>query len=409
MKKGLATLLFIIFALLFVSCDENVVKLYIWGSYMDEEVLAAFTEETGIQVKTILFDSNEIAITQIKSSSFDVCVPSDYAIEQLIEEDLLAEIDFERVMEEVDYEGEIGDFYIDAVYQIFDYFSKDAAKPIDIQKYAVPYFLGVVSLLYNTKTVDRSLLEELNWDALTLPEYKTSYYDSARDSFMVALKTLGYSANTEDPKELEKAFEYLMDAKNETTSYKVDQILDEMIGDPPVHDIAMVYSGDGIYLMTENESLDLYKPTTGTDVWMDAMVIPKNAKNEDGAYRLISWLSSYDAMMANTEYVGYTSPRRDVYEQIVSEDGSYYDYEEHYRIEFDENDESYRHLPVGKRIIDDYWNQIRAYEPYRDDMTILFYVFAGIGAASVGFYCFYRSQKKRKNRKNYLERKQPIS
>jgi spermidine/putrescine-binding protein len=387
MRKLCLLFLALLSVITLVGCEENVVKLYIWGEYHDESVIAQFTEETGIKVKIILFDSNEVAVTQIENSSFDVCVPSDYAIEQLASMNLLQELDWERIFPNQSYE----EVYTQPILDVFDYLKNSG---FEISKYAAPYFCGVVNLLYNTETVDYDDLEEYDWDILSLDKYKVSIIDSSRDAFMLALKTLGYSMNTENLSELEDAYNYLRDTKHKNTSYKTDQILEEMNG-VIIHDIAVIYSGDGLYLMSENPTLDMYSPTKGTDVWIDGMVIPKNARNVDGAYELISWLSSFDSMLANSEYVGYTSPRQDVLDEITSEEGTYGDFKDYYSIFFRDNDEIYKYLPTGKRIMDDYWNQIRAYEPYKDYSFV--FVFLGAIVLLAASFIFIYKYKLRRN------------
>jgi spermidine/putrescine-binding protein len=183
------------------------------------------------------------------------------------------------------------------------------------------------------------------------------FYDSSRDSFMIALKVLGASMNTPTTQELADAETWLTDvAGNDTVQFLTDEVLDNML-DPARHDMAVVYSGDAVYLMFENDKLGYAVPEEGTNVWVDAMVIPKNAENVDLAYDFINFMTTYDAMLANTLEVAYTSPRQDVINEIVTSEE--YDVDS-YVVTVGENDEVFRYNAQFKQMLEEAWARVRS-------------------------------------------------
>ncbi len=303
MKKIILTLL-LLSLFVFVSCSNNndadngVVNIYNWGEYIDEDLLVKFEEETGIKVVYDTFDSNESMYVKLKNGgvSYDLLIPSDYMIERMIKEDMLQPLNFDNIP---NYK------YI-----------RDDVKGLSYdpnEQYTVPYFWGTVGILYNANIVT----DEVNsWDILWDEKYSGEIfmYDSQRDSIMVALKKLGYSLNSTDPQQLEEAKQLLLDQKPLVQSYFGDPIRDKMIGEEGV--LAVVYSGDAMYCMMENENLAYAIPKEGSNTWFDSMVIPKNAENKENAEAFINFMSNPENSLANTEYIGYSTVNTNTYEML---------------------------------------------------------------------------------------------
>lgn len=274
------------------GCGESKpsINVYNWGEYINTDVLDIFEGETGIRVVYDTFATNEDLYVKMKQggSSYDVVFPSDYMIERMIREDLLLEMDLENIpmFEKID------DKFLDIDYD-----------PNNI--YSVPYMWGTVGIIYNTKMVDRELTAWADlWDEAFSKEI--IMLNSQRDTLAVALKKLGYSMNTRNIKELEEARDELIAQKPLVLAYLGDEVKDVMIGGEAA--IAVVWSGDAQAMIEENPDLKYVIPAEGTNLWVDAMVIPKNAENVEGAEKFINFMTRPDIAAMNADYIGYSSP-----------------------------------------------------------------------------------------------------
>ena len=268
------------------------VIVYNWGEYIDPEIIDLFEEETGIDVIYEEFETNEIMYPKIQSGAiaYDVVCPSDYMIQRMIENDLLAEINYDHIPN-LKY---IGDNYMKMSRQ-FD----------PENKYSVPYLWGTVGILYNKKMVDEPVD---SWGILWDKKYEDSILmqDSVRDAFAVALKYLGYSLNSTDLDELEAAKNLLIEQKPLVQAYVIDQVRDKMIGGEAA--LGVIYSGEALYCQQENPDLDYVIPKEGTNIWIDSWVIPKNAKNVENAEAFINFLCRPDIAKMNFDYITYSIP-----------------------------------------------------------------------------------------------------
>ena len=289
---------------------SNVLKLYLPGEYLGENVIGDFEKQFGVRVIVENFDSNEMMYTKLMAGDrYDVIIPSDYMIERLMNEDFLQPLDKSMIpnMENMS----------DAVLGM----SYDPDNT-----YSIPYFWGSVGLVYNHENVDPAVIESEGWEVLRNTDYAGHIYiyDSERDSFMMAFKALGYSMNTEDPNEINDAYEWLLQMNNTMSPvYVTDEVIDGMMNG--YKDIAVVYSGDAAVVLDENEDMSFYMPSQGTNIWCDAMVIPKNAENPKLAHEFINYMLTYEAAFDNTETVGYTSPNAEVFEEMTSSEDLYAD------------------------------------------------------------------------------------
>ncbi len=390
MKKVILLLVVLTFSVLLVSCDSTpTLKLYNWGEYIDDDLIAQFEEASGYKVKQIAFDSNEVAITQIKAGNqYDLVVPSDYAIEQLASDDLIMPIDWSEITT-FDPNTDLADGLSSILDEV-----KNAANGFDILEYSVPYFWGNVGILYNATTVDIADLD--GWDSLTNSDYNIAFYNSSRDAFMPALKATGaLTINDPTNTEFDVAVSWLNDALTQETDVITDEIFDAML-QPSRYDMAISYSGDANYLMSENDELDFYVPEEGTNVWVDGFVLP-NGANEELAYAFINFMLTYDSALQNTEWVGYSTPRKDVFDDVLAPGGSFEDYSASYDVRINANDEVYRYNLDLKTQMDTKWQEILANKGYEDEgLGLGAYIAIGIIIVLVVSSTTYSVIKKRK-------------
>lgn len=324
---------------------SNVLKLYLPGEYLGENVISDFEKQYGVRVIVENFDSNEMMYTKLMAGDrYDVIIPSDYMIERLMNEDFLQPLDKSMIpnMENMS----------DAVLGM----SYDPDNT-----YSIPYFWGSVGLVYNHENVDPAVIESEGWEVLRNTDYAGHIYiyDSERDSFMMAFKALGYSMNTEDPNEINNAYEWLLQMNNTMSPvYVTDEVIDGMMNG--YKDIAVVYSGDAAVVLDENEDMSFYMPSQGTNIWCDAMVIPANAENPKLAHEFINYMLTYEAAFDNTETVGYTSPNAEVFEEMTSSEDLYADNAAYLPRSGYEKDEMFHDNQVLMRELSKLWIKVKA-------------------------------------------------
>lgn len=324
--------------------EGQTLHIYNWGEYTGENIIGDFEEETGATVVMENFDSNEqMYIKVANGESYDLLVPSDYMIQRLIEEDLLQKLDKSKLT--------CMDKLADAV----------KGLPYDPNNdYSVPYFWGTVGIVYDKNKVDIEDLEREGYNIFLDEKYKGDVYlyDSERDSFMMALKALGYSMNTENEAELQEAYDWLVQCvETMDTEIVTDEIIDNMAQGRKA--LGLIYSGDASYVMAENENMGYYMPESGTNLWSDAMVIPKNAKNPELAHAFINYASDYDGAYDNSSYVGYTSANQEVMDVLSGEGGDYEGINAYIPRTDNENDEVFVYNEDTKKIISDLWSRVK--------------------------------------------------
>ena len=319
--------------------------VYNWGEYTGENIISGFEELTGAKVVMDNFDSNEqMYIKVANGDAYDVLVPSDYMIQRMMQEDMLQKLAPETRKECL---SELA----------------DAIKglPYDPKnEYSIPYFWGTVGIVYDKTKVSEEDLENEGWNIFLDQKYKGDIYlyDSERDSFMMALKALGYSMNTTSEDELNEAFNWLVQCvQTMDPEIVTDEIIDNMAQARKA--LGLIYSGDAAYVMSENENMGFYMPTSGTNLWSDAMVIPKNAKNPKLANEFIRYITSYDAAMDNSSYVGYTSPNKEVTEELGGEGGDYDGINAYTPRSGYDKDEVFQYDEATRKIIADLWSRVK--------------------------------------------------
>ena len=327
---AIAALLLLPLVFVFSSCENEgggVTTLYVynWGEYISDgsddslDSNAAFEEwyyeEYGEHVKVnySTFSSNEDLYAKISSGtvSYDVIVPSDYMIERMINEDMLVPLNYENIP---NVENLSEDFFgEDAPFRYYD----------PENKYSVPYFYGVVGVIYNTEMVDEDCENIGSWNLMWDEDYKGDIlqFNNSRDAFGTAMYKLGLDVNSDNEEDWRAALEELKKQKNILQGYVMDEIYNKMENGSAA--IATYYAGDFFTMYEENEALDFFYPEEGTNLYIDAMCIPKGCQNQLIAERYIDFMLSREPAVANAEYTYYASPNK-----LVYEDEEYQDYME---------------------------------------------------------------------------------
>lgn len=279
------------------------VKVYNWGEYLDEDLLQEFESQYGIHVIYDTFTTNEEMYPKIEAdpSLYDVICPSDYMVEKMIQKGLLSPLNYDNIPNI----SNIGETYMKKA-QDFD----------PNNTYCVPYTYGTVGILYNTTMVDEEIT---SWNILWDEKYKQDIImqDSVRDAFMVALKKLGYSANTTNETEVAEAAALLKEQYPLVKAYVIDEVRDKMINNAAA--LGVIYSGEYMICTEENEDLAYVIPEEGSNVWIDGWVVTSGAKNKENAEKWIDFLCTKEAALANFEYIGYATPNMAAREEIDAE------------------------------------------------------------------------------------------
>lgn len=292
MKKLVSLLLLLALLLPVCASAQEVVNVFNWEDYIDESVLQQFEQETGIHVNYMRFTTNEDMMVQVEANpgAFDVVFPSDYMVERMLNKDLLAEINYDNIP--------------NAKY-ILESLQNPAYDPEG--KHSIPYMWGTVGILYNTRMVEEPVD---SWGILWDEKYAGSVFmmDSIRDSMGVTLKYLGYSMNTRDIVALEATKQKLIEQKQAgiVKAYQVDETKDKMVAGEAA--LALMWSGDAQYAIDLNPDLAYAVPMEGSNVWVDPMVIMKNAKNMENAEKFVDFLCRPDIAQKNCEEIWYSSP-----------------------------------------------------------------------------------------------------
>ncbi len=280
--------------------ENGSITVFNYGDYIDRDLIAQFENEYGITVNYEEYVAPEDMYTKYTSGAidYDVIITSDYMVEKLMSEDQLLPIDTSG-MEHI---GNIGDRYWEFC-RAFD----------PENSYAVPYLWGTVGIIYNTTMVD----DDVNsWNIMWDEDYANSIImeNSVRDAFIAPLRLRGDSINTTDEAELRAACDMLVDQYPLVYAYQVDETRDSMISGEAA--LGMIYSGDATVAIEANPDLAYTIPSEGSNVWIDCAVIPASATNVEGAQQFIDFLCSYDAAMANFEYIYYGTPNEAILDDL---------------------------------------------------------------------------------------------
>ncbi|MBS4189657.1 ABC transporter substrate-binding protein [Bacillus sp. FJAT-49705] len=314
----------------------NTLTIFNWGDYIDQDLIKRFEKETGIKVIYETFDSNEAMLTKIEQggTSYDIAIPSEYAIDKMIKENLLIPIDHSKVPNLK---------YIDPRFMDLSFDPKN--------KYSVPYFWGTVGIAYNKAMIGD--IEITSWDDLWDPKFKNQILivDGAREVMGMSLNSLGYSLNDTNEKHLIEAKEKLDLLTPNIKAIVGDEI--RMLLETEEAGIGLVWSGVAQEIMWENEDVEYVVPEEGSNLWFDNMVIPKTSKNPEAAHQFINFMLDPEIAAQNTEYVGYSTPNKGALEymdeEVISDERFYPDEELTSKLEVYEN--------LGKRMLA-YYNDL---------------------------------------------------
>jgi len=279
--------------------DQRTVNVCSWGEYIDDSLIEQFEEETGITVNYQTVESNEALYSLLKTGAgdYDVIVPSDYMIGRLIEEDMLAELDYDNIP---NY-AKIGDDYKSLSYD-------------PNNKYTVPYTWGTLGIIYNSTMVDEPIT---SWSAMFDPQYKGNVLmiRSSRDALAAALLYLGYDINTTNEAQIREAYEVLAKAKSNGVyqAFVMDEVYNKMEGGNAA--IAMYYAGDYLTMLENNPDLKYVVPEEGSNWFVDAMCVLKDAENKEEAEAWINFIAGTEANLRNMDYIWYASPNTEALEQ----------------------------------------------------------------------------------------------
>ena len=327
------------------STTKPTLKVFSWGAYIDETVITDFEKAYNCRVIYDTYDSNELMYTKLQpGEKYDILVPTDHMVERLIAETKLQKIDLTKITN------------LSGV-------NKDLLnRPFDPNnQYSVPYFYGNIGIIYNKDNVTLSDLESEGWNILKNVKYKERIYvyDSARDVFMMAYKSLGYSINTTVTSQIDAAFNWLKEMNSTTKPIYIDEtLIDNMVNGEK--DLAVDFSGDAAYVLSQNPKMSFFVPEEGTNLWTDSMVIPANSENVDLAHKWINFMLSADVALKNTEYVGYTSPVVSAFEAVTAVGGTYYNNPAYAPRLGNALDEVHAYSPELVSILSDKWTRVKA-------------------------------------------------
>lgn len=387
------------------SCSEGGEKVktlyvYNWGEYISDgsegclDSNKAFEDwyykQYGERVKVVYstFSSNEDMYAKLSSGSvsYDVVVPSDYMIERLIDEDMLAPLNYDNIPNITNI---VPEFYgPDAE---FDYYDEGSV-------YSVPYFYGMIGIIYNTKMVKDK--EDLgSWDLMWNPKYKGNIlqFNNSRDAFGTAQYKLGIDVNSKDEKDWRRALEELRKQKDIVQGYVMDEIFNKMEGGSAA--ISAYYAGDFLAMYENNEDLDFYYPEEGTNLYVDAMCIPKSSKNKELAEAYINFMLSEEPAVANALYTYYASPNKVVLESEEYIEGMNEIREDAYELMYNadalKTATPYKNLPGSQlALINNLWEELKS----DIEISPLIYILCiGIVIALASFGIFFAVRKRIRN------------
>ena len=317
----LAALLLFPLVMGLTACSEgggDTVTLYVynWGEYISDgsegtldtnEMFEEWYYETygvRVEVNYSTYSSNESMYAKLSSGSvnYDVVVPSDYMIERMIAEDMLAELNFDNIPHASNLHPDF--FGPDAVY---DYYDPD-------NKYAIPYMYGMIGIIYNTTMVEANDPSLGSWNLMWDERHAGNIlqFNNSRDAFGTAQYFLGLDVNSTDEAEWRQALEKLKEQKPILQGYVMDEIFNKMENGSAA--IAAYYAGDFLTMYENNEDLEFFYPAEGTNLYVDAMCIPKASQNKEIAEAYIDFMLTEEAAVANAEYTYYASPNNAVRE-----------------------------------------------------------------------------------------------
>jgi len=281
------------------ASDE--LHLYTWSNYVDQDLIDAFRQQTGIKVISDIFDSNETMLATFqagKAGTYSVIYPSDYKVIQMVKLGYLSELEHDR---------------LEGIRHILPRFQQSVHDPGN--HYSVPVSWGTTGLIYNSDKVTEPPTDwSYLWDNKDKLSRRLTLLDDVREVMGATLRSLGYSYNSTDPQQLKQAFDRLMELKPAIATFTSDAWRDQLVaGDLS---ISMGYSADAVNVMNQSPKLRYVIPSSGTSLWSDTMVIPKTAPNPDAAYAWISFMLQPEIAARVTERLFFATPNQSAFNQL---------------------------------------------------------------------------------------------
>lgn len=363
--------------------EKTVLKVYNWGEYISNgsdnslNVIAEFeARNKDISVEYTTYATNEEMYAKIASGSadYDIIIPSDYMIAKMIKEDMLSKLNFNNIP---NYKN------INKQFKHLEYDPKN--------EYTVPYTWGTVGIVYNKTKVTEPVD---SWRILWDPKYTNDVlmFDNSRDSYGIALKMLGFSQNTTNKAELDKATAVLKEQKMLVQAYVMDEIFSKMPNGEAA--LAPYYAGDALTMIDDNPDLDFVVPKEGTNRFVDCMVVLKSSKNKEAAEKFINFMLEPDIAKANIEFIGYSTPLDNVKNMLDDEiKNSPISYPPD---EILEKCDTFINLPTETNVyMQEGWIDVKAYG--EDNLgALLFLIFTLL--AILGFVIYLNIKKHRNNK-----------
>ncbi|HCM88554.1 MULTISPECIES: ABC transporter substrate-binding protein [Vagococcus] len=292
------------------NSGAKVLTIYNWGDYIDPTLLKKFEKEYGYKVIYETFDSNEAMLTKVEQggTAYDIAIPSEYMIQKMMKQNLLLKLDHSKIK---------GLETIDSTFLDLPFDKKN--------QYSIPYFWGTLGIIYNDKFIKEEEMQ--HWDDLWKPELKNNVMliDGAREVIGLALNSNGHSLNSKTDNELDQASEKLTGMTDNVKAIVADEIKMYMINEESA--TAVTFSGEAREMLDNNEHLHYVIPEEGSNLWFDNIVIPKTAKNIDGAYDFINFMLEPENAATNSEYIGYSTPNKEAKKLLpkeITEDEQFY-------------------------------------------------------------------------------------
>jgi spermidine/putrescine transport system substrate-binding protein len=286
------------------AADSNTLYVYTWANYTDDELIQTFQEQTGVRVVVDIYDSNEIMLAKLEAgggSQYSIVYPSDYAVTQMIESDLLAELDKSQLQ---------------GLDNLRDQWQNPSYDPGNA--HSVPTTWGTTGLIYNSESLGAEIQ---GWDYLfdnvnSLSRQVTLLND-VREVFGGVLMHLGYSLNSTDPAEIEEAYQALVQLKPAIAAFLTNGWEDQLAsGD---FSVSMAYSSDAIALIDEVPELTYIVPETGSSIWTDTMAILRTAPNPDAAYAWINYVLAPENSAKLAERLKFATPNKAAFDLLPAE------------------------------------------------------------------------------------------
>jgi len=285
------------------NANKNLLYIYTWAGYTDEDLLRRFSNETGIKVIADVFDSNEAMLARIQAlggGDYSIIYPSDYMVRKMVELGMLNQLDHSL---------------INGLDHLFPRFQKPSYDPEN--RHSIPMTWGTTGLIYNTQKVKQAP-EDWNylWDRKKELSGRITLLNDVREVMGATLKMLGYSYNSTNPAEIKRAYEQLVVLKPAIASFTSDAWRNQIL--PGDLSIAMGFASDAKQVMEESNDLQYVLPRSGSSLYMDTLVIPKSAPNLNAAYAWINFMLQPDVAAELCARLSFATPNQAAFNQLPS-------------------------------------------------------------------------------------------